>query len=202
MMNRPGPRLATSSETSSRILVGACGAASVLALPGYLLAMRALPCCHITVIMTASAAAFLPPRSIELCADTVHTSDRPGSTFGPNHVRLPLDHDAIVIIPATAHILGVVAHGQAPSLLTAAILAAPYPGIFFPAMNHAMWRKPAVQRNVTQLRADGHDVVEPDWRPTFEVAIKKVQENPALPAPERMVDLLAKQLSSRRDRDG
>ena len=32
---------------------------------------------------------------------------------------------------------------------------------FAPAMNSEMWAKPAVQRNVAQLRADGFHFVEP-----------------------------------------
>ena len=31
-----------------------------------------------------------------------------------------------------------------------------------PAMNTAMWEKPAVQRNIAQLRADGVQFVDPD----------------------------------------
>jgi phosphopantothenoylcysteine decarboxylase/phosphopantothenate--cysteine ligase len=36
------------------------------------------------------------------------------------------------------------------------------PTILAPAMNSLMWSKPAVQRNVAQLRADGFTIVDPE----------------------------------------
>ena len=64
-------------------------------------------------------------------------------------------------MPATANTLAKAAHGIADNLLTATILAANCPVVFAPSMNATMWCKSTTQRNVTQLRADGHTVIEP-----------------------------------------
>jgi phosphopantothenoylcysteine decarboxylase len=177
-----------------RVLVGACGSASVLSLPSYLIAMQTKLNCHITVVMTATATEFLPARSISLCSDVVYAPERPMLTFGPNHVQLAEESDAILILPATAHMLSIAAQGQAPNLLGAIVLAASRPVTFFPAMNRLMWSKPAVQRNAAQLRADGHEVVEPSWQASFEAATRTMAENPVLPSPSRVADHLAMRL--------
>lgn len=67
----------------------------------------------------------------------------------------------MLIVPATANILGKAAHGIADDLLSATILGCPRPIIFAPAMNPVMWEKPAVQRNLETLRQDGHVVLRP-----------------------------------------
>ena len=45
--------------------------------------------------------------------------------------------------------------------LTAAAVGPRKPVLLAPAMNADMWAKPAVQRNLAQLRADGLHVVDP-----------------------------------------
>ena len=54
------------------------------------------------------------------------------------------------------------ATGQASDLLTTLYLAFTGPVIMAPAMNTAMWEKQAVQRNVSQLKSDGVQFVEPE----------------------------------------
>ena len=66
-----------------------------------------------------------------------------------------------MVAPATASFVAAAAHGTADDLLTTLVLCAECPVIVAPAMNAAMWEKPAVQRNVAQVIADGMRVVEP-----------------------------------------
>ena len=51
--------------------------------------------------------------------------------------------------------------GAADDLLTTLLLCAECPLILAPAMNAAMWAKPAVQRNVARVAADGARIVPP-----------------------------------------
>jgi phosphopantothenoylcysteine decarboxylase/phosphopantothenate--cysteine ligase len=53
------------------------------------------------------------------------------------------------------------AHGVADDLLSTLYLCFAGPVLVAPAMNDQMWLKPAVQRNVEQLRADGVHFVDP-----------------------------------------
>ena len=82
---------------------------------------------------------------------------------GPSapHVQLSNWANLIVVIPATANVLGKVANGIADDVLTSTILAADCPVVLVPVMNAVMWKKPAIRRNVRKLREDGYEVVEP-----------------------------------------
>jgi phosphopantothenoylcysteine synthetase/decarboxylase len=77
------------------------------------------------------------------------------------HLDLTRWADLMLVMPATANVLGKAAAGIADDVLTTCILAATSPVVFVPSMNDAMWVKPAVQRNVATLRADGYGVIPP-----------------------------------------
>jgi phosphopantothenoylcysteine decarboxylase/phosphopantothenate--cysteine ligase len=77
------------------------------------------------------------------------------------HIELAARADLVVVAPASADLLAKVAGGAADDLLTTLLLCAECPVVMAPAMNSAMWAKPAVQRNVRQIAADGIRVVQP-----------------------------------------
>jgi len=77
------------------------------------------------------------------------------------HIELAARADLFVVAPATADFLAKAALGVADDLLTTLLLCAECPVLIAPAMNAAMWSKPAVQRNVRQLVEDGVQVVGP-----------------------------------------
>ena len=54
------------------------------------------------------------------------------------------------------------AWGLADDLLSTLLLAFDGPVLMAPAMNTRMWQKPAVQRNVRQLAADGVELIDPE----------------------------------------
>jgi phosphopantothenoylcysteine decarboxylase/phosphopantothenate--cysteine ligase len=70
--------------------------------------------------------------------------------------------DLIVVCPATANIMAKMAAGIADDLATTILLATDKPVLAVPAMNVRMWNHPATQRNLTQLRADGVQIMAPD----------------------------------------
>ena len=77
------------------------------------------------------------------------------------HIELAAKADLVIVAPATADLLAKVAGGVADDLLTTLLLCAECPVLYAPAMNAAMWEKPAVQRNVQQVAADGGIIVQP-----------------------------------------
>lgn len=77
------------------------------------------------------------------------------------HVDLAKWADLIAVVPATADIMGKTANGLADDLLSTVLLAARGQVLWAPAMNHAMWRHPSVQANVSTLRHYGHLIVDP-----------------------------------------
>ena len=117
-------------------------------------------------VMTAAAARFIPPLTIATLAGRPVLSElfpRAGEAQDAwtQHVELGLWADGVVVAPCTAQTLAVLAHGFCDSMLAAVVLSARCPVLVAPAMDHDMWRHPATQRNVAQLRADGATVVAP-----------------------------------------
>jgi phosphopantothenoylcysteine decarboxylase/phosphopantothenate--cysteine ligase len=78
------------------------------------------------------------------------------------HISEAQGCDALVIAPATAHVLAKMAHGLADDFLSTMILATTAPVIVAPAMNVNMWNHAATQANVKLLRERGVIFVEPD----------------------------------------
>jgi phosphopantothenoylcysteine decarboxylase/phosphopantothenate--cysteine ligase len=80
---------------------------------------------------------------------------------GIEHISEAQAADAVVIAPATAHVLAKMAHGLADDFLSTMLLATTAPVIVAPAMNVNMWNHPATQANVALLRQRGITIVEP-----------------------------------------
>jgi phosphopantothenoylcysteine decarboxylase / phosphopantothenate---cysteine ligase len=67
----------------------------------------------------------------------------------------------VVVVPATARLVGSYAAGISSDLLTAVLLATAAPVLLCPAMHTEMWEHPAVQENLALLRRRGVHVLEP-----------------------------------------
>ncbi|MFC9486635.1 flavoprotein [Streptomyces hydrogenans] len=172
------------------LLVGVCGAANAVNVVPYLLALRELPAARVYVVATAAAVRLVPAETLGLYSDAVFSDASEAHHFEPGHVGLATWADHVVVLPATAHMLGRAAHGLGGGLLDGVVLAHEKPVTFFPSMNVAMWRKPAVQRNVARLLADGHAVVDPLMSRGFEVATKEFGDHPSLYPPSRTVTIM------------
>ncbi|MGW6687044.1 flavoprotein [Streptomyces sp. NPDC054961] len=170
----PGP-----GPARRRLLLGVCGSGNVLALPQYLMNLPAD--LHVRIVMTRSAAALVPAATLRLVCAEVYCDGQDELTTG--HVALAAWAERVVVLPATANMLGQAAHGLASGLLSSSLLAHASPVLFFPSMNRRMWDRPAVRRNVAQLRADGHAVVEPVPAPAWHIATHDVQKTLGLPPP-------------------
>ncbi|MCO7230479.1 bifunctional phosphopantothenoylcysteine decarboxylase/phosphopantothenate--cysteine ligase CoaBC [Halomonas sp. CnH100-B] len=119
--------------------------------------------CEVRVVMTEGAQAFITPLTLQaLSGEPVRTSLLdPDAEAGMGHIELARWADAIVIAPATADLIARLVHGMADDLLTTLCLASEAPRLIAPAMNQAMWRHPATQRNVAQLASDGWQLIGP-----------------------------------------
>ena len=85
----------------------------------------------------------------------------PEETAQIEHISEAQAADAVVIAPATAHILAKMAHGLADDFLSTMLLATTAPVIVAPAMNVNMWNHPATRANILLLQARGVTIVEP-----------------------------------------
>ena len=116
----------------------------------------------VSVIMTRSARHFVGPATFRAL------TGRPVAIGGFDrhyplgaHIELADRADLLCIAPASADILAKAACGLADDLLSTLLLSFTGPVLFSPAMNSAMWEKAAVQRNIKQLREDGHHIIDP-----------------------------------------
>jgi len=148
---------------AKHILIGITGSISAaMMVPSIVWLRQSLGIQDIRVIMTSQAARIVPPTTISVVTGSktlVDWSDAEATDVP--HITLAQWADIILVMPATANLLAKVAHGIADDLLSTCLLAAECPVIYAAAMNNAMWRKSATQRNIVQLRADGYHVIDP-----------------------------------------
>jgi phosphopantothenoylcysteine decarboxylase/phosphopantothenate--cysteine ligase len=119
----------------------------------------------VQVVMTEAARQFITPVTMQaLSGRTVYT-DQWDSRIQNNmaHIDLSREADAILIAPCSADFMRKLVHGAADDLLSTLCLARPASVALLaaPAMNVEMWEKPATQRNVGQLIADGVTLLGP-----------------------------------------
>ncbi|MFO7153719.1 MAG: bifunctional phosphopantothenoylcysteine decarboxylase/phosphopantothenate--cysteine ligase CoaBC [Caldicoprobacter oshimai] len=118
---------------------------------------------QVKVIMTAHAMEFIKPLTLEtLSGNPVYYDmfSRPGA-WEIDHISLAKWADLLVVVPATANILGKVAHGIADDLLSTTIMATRAQVIFAPAMNTNMYTNPIVQENISFLKRKGYMFIPP-----------------------------------------
>ncbi len=118
----------------------------------------------VSVVMTKAAQQFIGPATFAaLTGRPVATEifDEAAHPLGA-HIALAERAELFCIAPATANFMAKAAGGLADDLLSTLYLAFPGKIIIAPAMNCDMWEKPAVQRNLKQLREDGIVIVDPE----------------------------------------
>lgn len=118
----------------------------------------------VTVVMTKAATRFVGPATFSALTGrpvAIHQFDHPEWPLGA-HIELADKADLLCVAPATANFLAKAVSGLADDLLSTLYLAFSGPVLVAPAMNNAMWAKPAVQRNVQQLRDDGVTIIDPE----------------------------------------
>ncbi len=116
---------------------------------------------HVTPVLTRAATRFVGELTFSaLGSERAQTSLWDGPDPIP-HTRLGQAADLVVVVPATARLLGTYAAGISSDLLTATLLATRAPVVVCPAMHTEMWEHPAVVDNLATLRRRGVRVVEP-----------------------------------------
>ena len=120
--------------------------------------------CDVHVIMTKNATNFINPITFETLTSNkciVDTFDR-NFQYNVEHVALAKRASVMMVAPASANVIGKMAHGLADDMLTTTALAMQNRIIVVPAMNTNMYENPIVQDNMSTLRKYGISVVEPD----------------------------------------
>ncbi|MEL6181275.1 MAG: flavoprotein, partial [Myxococcota bacterium] len=109
---------------------------------------------EVRVVLTHGATQFVAPLALQAVSHNTVGTDLfdPAYEAQIGHIELARWPDVILIAPATAHLLGRLAHGLCDDLLTTVICATTAPVVIAPAMNTQMLLHPAVQDNIDRLR--------------------------------------------------
>ena len=115
------------------------------------------------VLMTKNATNFINPITFETLTGNkclVDTFDR-NFQFQVEHVSIAKKADVVIIAPASANVIGKLAHGIADDMLTTTIMACKCKKFISPAMNTNMFENPVVQDNLKILEHYGYEVIAP-----------------------------------------
>lgn len=118
---------------------------------------------NVDVIMTKNATEFITPLTIETLSKNKVVTDmfEKKEHIEVEHISLARKADLILIVPATANIIGKVANGIADDMLSTTIMATTSKVVFAPAMNNEMYNNRIVQDNIKKLKKYGYDFINP-----------------------------------------
>ena len=155
---------------------------------------------NVHVIMTQNAKNFINPITFETLTGhkcLVDTFDR-NFEFQVEHVSLAKQADVVMIAPASANVIGKLAHGIADDMLTTTLLACRCPKFLSPAMNTAMYENPIVQDNLMILKKYGYEVIIPasGYLACGDTGSGK------MPEPETLYQYIEKELAGPKDLTG
>jgi phosphopantothenoylcysteine decarboxylase/phosphopantothenate--cysteine ligase len=115
------------------------------------------------VVMTRNAREFVSPLTFQTLSKNPVVTDLfsliEEEKIG--HIALADRAEVVVILPATANIIGKVANGIADDFLSTMVMATTAPVLFVPSMNVHMWESKALQKNRETLAGRGFHFIDP-----------------------------------------
>ena len=182
-----------------RIILGVSGSIAAYKIANLTSALVKLHA-DVHVVMTKNATNFIHPITFETLTGNkclVDTFDR-NFEYSVEHVELAKSADVLMVAPATANVIGKMAHGLADDMLTTTILACQCPKIVAPAMNTRMFRNSIVQDNIKLLKCYGIEVIDPA---SGYLACGDTGEG-KMPEPEILLQYILKALVVKKDLEG
>ena len=155
---------------------------------------------QVHVLMTANATNFINPITFESLTGNkclVDTFDR-NFQFQVEHVSIAKKADIVMVAPASANVIGKLAHGIADDMLTTTIMACKCGKIIAPAMNTNMYENPIVQDNLAILEHYGYQVIEPasGYLACGDIGPGK------MPEPEILLEYILREIAMEKDLKG
>ena len=155
---------------------------------------------QVHVLMTKNATNFINPITFESLTGNkclVDTFDR-NFQFQVEHVSIAKQADVVMIAPASANVIGKLAHGIADDMLTTTIMACKCKKIISPAMNTNMYENPIVQDNLAILQHYGYEVIEPasGYLACGDTGAGK------MPEPEMLLEYILREIAKEKDLSG
>ena len=135
-----------------RVVVGISGGIAAYKVPELIRMLRKAGD-EVKVATTKNALEFVTPLTLQTLSGHPVYSDvfAAINAHSTEHISLPDWADVMVVAPATANVLGKMAHGIADDALTTTFCAMRKPVVIAPAMNDNMYASPAVQDAIHTL---------------------------------------------------
>ena len=178
------------------VLLGVTGSIAAYKI-AYLASALKILHAQVHVLMTKNATNFINPITFETLTGNkclVDTFDR-NFQFSVEHVSIAKQADVVMIAPASANVIGKLAHGIADDMLTTTIMACKCKKIVSPAMNTNMYENPIVQDNLAILQHYGYEVIEPasGYLACGDTGAGK------MPEPEMLLDYILREIAKEKD---
>lgn len=144
------------------VLLGVTGSIAAYKIANLASALKKLHA-DVHVLMTQNATNFINPITFESLTGNkclVDTFDR-NFQFQVEHVSIAKKADVVMLAPASANVIGKIAHGIADDMLTTTIMACKCPIYISPAMNTNMYENPILQDNLKILEKYGYHIITP-----------------------------------------
>lgn len=144
------------ARVGRRVLVAVSGAVAAVDVPALVRLLQASGH-EVRVAMTRAARRFVSARALAALthAPVVSSLWTGRATEPAPHIALARWADVVAVYPCTATTLARLAAGDASELVSATLCATAAPVVLAPSMNHAMLTAPAVQENLSRVRARG-----------------------------------------------
>ena len=155
---------------------------------------------QVHVLMTENATNFINPITFESLTGNkclVDTFDR-NFQFQVEHVSIAKQADMVMIAPASANVIGKLAHGIADDMLTTTVMACKCKKYISPAMNTNMYENPILQDNLKILRRYDYEVIDPavGYLACGDTGAGK------MPEPEILLQYILKEIACEKDLKG
>jgi len=177
--------------TDKRVLVGVTGGIAAYKAVTLVRALQKEGA-EVRVVLTPSATKFVGTETFlaitrhEVAVEVFNTDNPDIQESWSKHIHWAEWADAMVIAPCTANTLAKLVHGLSDNMLTTMVMAARCPVMICPTMDGGMYRSPSVTKNISEARAMGFHVLEPD---TGYLA-SGLEDTGRLPEPEAIVAAL------------
>ena len=155
---------------------------------------------EVHVLITKNATNFITPITFESLTGTkclVDTFDR-NFQFQVEHISIAKKADVAMIAPASANVIGKLAHGIADDMLTTTIMACKCKKFISPAMNTNMFENPILQDNLKTLEHYGYEVIQPasGYLACGDTGAGK------MPEPETLLSYILREIAAEKDLEG